>query len=363
MYGPRILGFKRLNHAAGATSLTYSPLIIHNSVFQITELSGGLEVWSQKTGVAIKDDTATFDSKFRLNVLPPQSPISQALQYLGILPCHAVSLSQANLNNMYLGSALLRVPRANPQIIIKCLVTMLSKGKFESLTIPSIIIFIPGFKEIVNALQTVIAQWRKTEPFQNGIAHLKLFRCDTLAAGKSVKPFELEYWTSKVAEYMTRHEMLPPNRRRGSFENSTESEVTETQCDPSSSKPRKFVLVGHSLGCWIMRDLIVQHATQSIVMNTVAVYSLDAIKPGQSSERGAYTEYITAISERFNLRIKSKDYDTIEQNLRRVDQQFLTKLQYLQTANSQPNLIDKSREVWLEGPIQRSQAKRTVSAV
>lgn len=157
--------------------------------------------------------------------------------------------------------------------------------------------------------------------------------------------------------------MIPPNRRRGSFENSTESEVVETQGDPSSSKPRKFVLVGHSLGCWIMRDLIVQHATQSIVMNTIAVYSLDAIKPGQNSERGAYTDYITAISERFNLRVKTKDYHTIEQHLLRVDQQFLTKLQYLQTANSLPNLIDESREVWLDGPIQRSRAKRKVSAV
>lgn len=157
--------------------------------------------------------------------------------------------------------------------------------------------------------------------------------------------------------------MTPPNRRRGSFEKHPGSEVMETHSDTSSPKPRKFVLVGHSLGCWIVRALIVRHATQSIVMNTVAVYFLDGIKPGQNSERGTYTEYITAISDRFNLRIKSKDHNTIKQNLRAVDQQFMTKLQYLQTANSQPIFIDESHEVWLNGPIRGAQAKRNVSTV
>lgn len=151
----------------------------------------------------------------------------------------------------------------------------------------------------------------------------------------------------KLAQYMTELEMSRSIFRPGSSEHKKNpaSETQGSKASDHTGKVRKFILVGHVLGCWIVRHLVWKYQNETIVVNTIATVFVD--DDSMQSRQIDQCRYLRNARRIFSLKLKSDDnINTVATTLHLINGEFREALRTLKDSAS-TTIKTWSCKVWL----------------
>ena len=158
-----------------------------------------------------------------------------------------------------------------------------------------------------------------------------------------------EIWaqTEKLCNKISNLEALNQVTRAcsGERDRKTSTEAVSEDATQVNVMPT-FILIGHGLGCWIIRHLIALHRHRTMVVNTVAVIFLDDLEIIQPGDQTRYTRFLERLKATFvNSRIAISE--RLASNLSTIDSNFQNARDYLQ--QKAPQHMECSHlKIWLQ---------------